>query len=95
MRWLPGGTFRIGAEHSYPEEAPVHSVTVSGFWMDEYTVTNAEFTAFVAATDYRTVAERPLNPADYPGAQPELLKPGSSMFFMPTRQVNLHDICSR
>ena len=95
MRWIPGGTFRMGAEHSYPEEAPVHRVTVSGFWMDEHTVTNAEFTAFVAATDYRTVAERPLNPAEYPGAQTELLKPGSSVFFMPTRQVNLHDICSR
>ena len=38
MRWVPGGTFRMGADLSYPEEAPVHMVTVSGFWMDEYTV---------------------------------------------------------
>ena len=68
---------------------------MSGFWMDEHTVTNTEFTAFVAATGYRTVAERPLNPADYPGTQLELLKPGSSVFFMPTRRVNLHDVCSR
>jgi formylglycine-generating enzyme required for sulfatase activity len=63
--------------------------------MDEHTITNTEFTAFVAATGHRTVAERPLNPADYPGTQLELLKPGSSVFFMPTRRVNLHDICSR
>ena len=56
MRWIPGGTFRMGADGSYPEEAPVHSVTVSGFWMDEYAVTNAEFAAFVAATGYMTLA---------------------------------------
>ena len=58
----------MGADGFYPEEAPVHTVTVSGFWMDEHTVTNAEFATFVAATGYRTVAERPLDPATYPGA---------------------------
>ena len=31
-------------------------------------VTNARFAAFVAATGYVTVAERPLDPADFPGA---------------------------
>jgi formylglycine-generating enzyme required for sulfatase activity len=95
MRWIPGGTFRMGAEQSYPEEAPVHSVTVGGFWMDEHTVTNAEFAAFVAATGYRTVAERPLDPAAYPGAQPELLLPGAAVFFMPPARVDLRDIGSR
>src|SRR5690242_8689253 len=63
MCWIPGGTFRMGAADGYPEEAPVHTVSVSGFWMDPYTVTNAEFAGFVAATGYRTVAERPLDPA--------------------------------
>jgi formylglycine-generating enzyme len=95
MRWIPGGTFRMGAEKSYPEEAPVHTVTVGGFWMDEHAVTNAEFAAFVAATGYTTVAERPLNPADYPGADPALLKPGSAVFFMPSGRVNVNDIHSR
>jgi formylglycine-generating enzyme required for sulfatase activity len=95
MRWIPGGTFRMGAEQSYPEEAPVHTVAVSGFWMDEHTVTNQEFAAFVEATGYRTVAERPLDPAMYPGAQPELLTPGAAVFFMPTRRVNMNDIHSR
>src|SRR5271166_2499857 len=95
MRWIEGGTFRMGAENAYPEEAPVHTVTVSGFWMDEYAVTNGEFAAFVAATGYRTVAERPLDPAAYPGAEPELLKPGSSVFFMPAGRVNMNDIRSR
>ena len=24
MRWIPGGTFRMGSEDFYPEERPVH-----------------------------------------------------------------------
>lgn len=95
MRWVPGGTFGMGADQSYPEEAPVHTVTVSGLWMDEHTVTNAEFAAFVAATGYQTIAERPLDPAMYPGAQPELLTPGAAVFFMPTGRVNMNNIHSR
>jgi formylglycine-generating enzyme required for sulfatase activity len=43
-------------------------------------VTNAEFGRFVDATGYVTVAERPADPADYPGAQPELLVPASVVF---------------
>ena len=58
----------MGSDRHYPEEMPVHEVTVDGFWIDQYTVTNRDFAGFVAATGYRTVAERPLNPADYPGA---------------------------
>jgi formylglycine-generating enzyme required for sulfatase activity len=95
MRWIAGGTFRMGAENAYPEEAPVRLVTVSGFWMDEYAVTNAEFAAFILATKYCTVAERPLDPAAYPGAQPELLKPGSAVFFMPSAPANMSNIRSR
>ncbi len=95
MRWIPGGTFRMGADRSYPEEAPVRPVTVSGFWMDEHTVTNAEFAAFVDVTGYRTLAERPLDPATYPGAQPELLKPGSAVFFMPTGPISMNNIHNR
>ncbi len=79
---IPGGTFRMGSDRHYREEAPVRRVTVSPFWMDAHTVTNTEFTAFVTATDYITVAERPLNEADYPGAKPELLAPGALVFHM-------------
>ena len=92
MRWLPGGTFRMGAERAYPEEAPVHKVTIGGFWIDEYAVTNRDFAAFVATTGYRTVAERPLNPADYPGAAPQMLKPGSLVFHKTRGPVDLRDI---
>lgn len=92
MRWIPGGTYWMGSDHHYPEEAPAHPVTVSGFWMDCFAVTNMQFARFVDATHYVTVAERPLNPADYPGALPELLVPGSLVFRKPAGRVDLRDI---
>ena len=63
----------MGSDKHYPEERPVHRVTVDGFWMDRYPVTNARFARFVEATGFTTFAEIPPNPADYPGALPELL----------------------
>jgi formylglycine-generating enzyme len=50
MIWIPGGTFLMGSDKHYPEEAPAHEVTVDGFWMDQHTVTNEEFRKFVEAT---------------------------------------------
>jgi formylglycine-generating enzyme required for sulfatase activity len=91
MAWIPPGTFRMGSEDWYPEEAPVHGVSVDGFWMDAHTVTVAEFRRFVEATDYVTLAERPLDPAVYPMADPALLVPGA-LVFRPTRgPVDLSD----
>lgn len=84
---ITGGTFRMGSDKHYPEERPAHIVTVDGFWMDRYAVTNAGFAAFVAATGYVTFAERPLDPALYPGAKPELLTPGSAVFRAPGRSI--------
>ncbi|WP_084557776.1 formylglycine-generating enzyme family protein [Hamadaea tsunoensis] len=81
---LPGGTFVMGSDRHYPEEAPAHRVSVDGFAIDRYAVTNERFAAFVTATGYVTVAERPLDPAQFPGAPPENLVPGS-MVFTPTR----------
>jgi len=80
MVWISGGTFQMGSDRHYPEEAPAHKVKVDPFWMSAYAVTNAEFGRFVDATGYVTVAERPADPADYPGAQPELLVPASVVF---------------
>jgi formylglycine-generating enzyme required for sulfatase activity len=80
MVWIPGGTFLMGSDRAYPEEAPAHKVKVAGFWIGAHAVTNAEFARFVDATGYVTVAERPADPADYPGAQPELLVPASVVF---------------
>ena len=84
--------FLMGSDRHYPEEAPVHEVMVGGFWIDEYAVTNRQFAAFVAATGYRTVAERPPDPADYPGALPEMLKPGALVFRRTRGPVDLRDI---
>ncbi len=91
MRHIPGGTFLMGSDHHYRDERPAHKVTVNGFWIDETTVTNAEYAAFVAATGYVTVAERPLDPADYPGADPKMLEPGSLVFRMTDGPVDLSD----
>lgn len=92
MAWIPGGTFRMGSEDFYPEERPVHRATVTGFWMDVHPVTNAAFRRFVAATGYVTLAERPPDPACYPGIDPSLLVPGSLVFRPPPHRVPLHDV---
>jgi formylglycine-generating enzyme len=92
MAWVPGGTFRMGSDRHYPEERPVHHVAVDGFWIDTDPVTNAQFARFVAATGYVTVAERPLDPADFPGANAELLKPGALVFRKTASPVDLRDI---
>ena len=91
MVWIPGGTFLMGSDHHYPEEAPAHKVTVNGFWMDRYAVTNADFRRFVEATRYVTLAERPANAADYPGAKPELLEPSAVVFRKTAGPVDLRD----
>jgi formylglycine-generating enzyme len=91
MAWIPGGTFTMGSNDHYPEEAPSHRVTVDGFWMDRHVVTNIDFRRFVDATGYVTLAERPANAADYPGAKAEMLVPSSVMFEKPPHRVDLRD----
>jgi formylglycine-generating enzyme required for sulfatase activity len=81
----------MGSDRHYPEEAPAHLQTVGGFWMDKYLVTNSEFSRFVAATGYLTVAERVPDAALYPGALPHLLVPGSVVFRRPSRHVDLRN----
>ena len=80
MRLVPGGEFTMGSERFYPEEAPSRRVRVDAFLMDEAPVTNAAFAAFVAATSYVTVAEKPVLAQDYPGLDPELAIAGSAVF---------------
>src|SRR6476660_3452334 len=91
MAWIPGGTFAMGSDDWYPEERPVHPVSVDGFWMDTHPVTVAEFRRFVKATGYVTVTERPLDPALYPDADPSLLVPGGLVFHRTRGPVDLHD----
>src|SRR5437764_13692276 len=80
MVFIKGGSFSMGSDKFYPEEKPVRQVTVDGFYIDQYEVTNEDYKRFVKDTGYVTVAERPLNPDDYPGAKPELLAPGALVF---------------
>jgi formylglycine-generating enzyme len=92
MVWVPGGGFRMGSADFYPEERPVREVEVHGFWVDEHPVTVREYRRFVRATGYVTVAERPLDPARFPEADPALLHPGSLVFFPTDRPVDLRDV---
>jgi formylglycine-generating enzyme len=91
MHWVPGGTFRMGSNEHYPEEAPSQMVSVDGFWIDPSPVTNTQFEAFVRATGHRTFAEIPPDPAQYPGAKPELMHPGSLVFKKPGGPVDMRD----
>ncbi|MEJ0007313.1 MAG: SUMF1/EgtB/PvdO family nonheme iron enzyme [Steroidobacteraceae bacterium] len=89
MAYIPPGTFQMGSDRHYPEEAPAHKVRVNGFWIDKYAVTNFDFNRFVQQTGYVTMAERPANAQDYPGAAPELLVPSSVMFRRTSGPVDL------
>src|SRR5262245_26046135 len=88
MVWIPGGTFRMGSDKHYPEERPVHRVTVDGFWIDRYPVTNRRFTRFVESAHHVSFAELVPNAADYPGALPEMLYAGSLVFIKPPGAVD-------
>ena len=92
MAWVPGGGFLMGSDEFYPEERPARRVEVDGFWVDDHPVTVAEFGLFVSATRYVTVAERPLDPADYLDADPALLQPGSLVFQPTAGPVDLRDV---
>jgi formylglycine-generating enzyme required for sulfatase activity len=91
MVWVPSGQFLMGSNDHYPEEAPAHRVHVDGFWIDRFTVTNAQFAEFVADTGHVTVAEKPPDPALYPDADPSLMEPASVVFTPPSRPVSLSD----
>ena len=91
MVQVAGGRFRMGSAGFYPEEGPVREVTVDGFWIDRFPVTNEAFGRFVAATGYVTVAERTPAAEDFPGAPPENLVPGSMVFQKRTEPVDLRN----
>ncbi len=102
MRWIPGGVFMMGSDDpmAWAEERPAHNAKVHGFWMDEHEVTNAEFAAFIAATNYVTDAEKAPTleeimsqvPPGTPPPDPSLLVPGALVFEMPDHEVPLNDM---
>ena len=89
MVLIPGGTFLMGSDHHYTEEAPAHRVTVDPFWIDVTPVTNRQFAAFVAETGHKTSAEIAPRAEDYPGALPHMLRAGSLTFQPPAGPVPL------
>jgi formylglycine-generating enzyme required for sulfatase activity len=89
MLYVPGGTFRMGSDRHYPEEAPVHRVAVGGFWIDRTPVTNSQFRDFINATGHITFAELTPDAKDYPDALPHMLKAGSLVFTPPSQAVDL------
>ena len=88
---VPGGTFYMGSDKHYPEEAPAHQVCVDGFRIDRHPVTNRQFREFVRATGHVTFAEIPPDPKDYPGALPHMIYAGSLVFTPPAHPVDLRD----
>ena len=92
MVWIPSTIYQMGSSDHYPEERPVNRVTVDGFWMDRYPVTNERFARFVEATGHTTFAEIPPDPAQYPGALPHMLYAGSLVFVQPAGPVDRRNI---
>src|ERR1700744_3711206 len=88
MVWIAGGTFRMGSDHHYAEEAPAHRVSVDGFWLDRTPVTTSQFKQFRKATGHKTSAEIAPCPEDYPGALPDMLYAGSLVFVRPPSTVD-------
>lgn len=102
MALIPAGEFTMGSDADYalPNERPAHRVKVSAFLMDKHPVTNAAFEKFVAATGYKTVAERAVDweeikkqvPPGTPKPPDEALQPGSLVFRPTDGPVPLDDM---
>jgi formylglycine-generating enzyme required for sulfatase activity len=91
MVWVEGGTFMMGSNKAYPDEKSTHKVTIDGFWIDKYEVTNVQFAKFIEETGHVTVAERVPNPDEIVGAPPEMYKPGSAVFTPPAQGSDKKD----
>jgi formylglycine-generating enzyme len=89
---VPGGRYLVGSNDHYAEEGPARHVHVDPFRIDVHAVTNRQYARFVESTGYVTVAERPLDPDDFPGAPPENLVPGSMVFTRTPGPVNLRHL---
>lgn len=95
MLLIPSGTLNMGGDNKQADknELPKHKVAINEFWMDETEVTNAQFAKFTEATNYLTIAERPVIweeikaslPPNTPKPPDSLLLPGA-LVFQPTSQ---------
>lgn len=102
MVYIPSGTLNMGGdnEQASPNELPKHQIELAAFWMDETEVTNAQFQKFVTATNYITVAERPIDweelkkdlPPNTPKPADSILQPGALVFYQTSQPVDLNDV---
>lgn len=88
---IEGGSFEMGSAEHYREEGPVRTVRVKPFLISATEITNAQFAAFVEATDYVTTAELGLDPSGHPDLPDTLLKPGSMVFAPPRKPISRLD----
>jgi formylglycine-generating enzyme required for sulfatase activity len=91
MAAIPAGSFLMGSDRHYREEAPAHRVSVGAFHIDRHAVTNAEFRRFVDATGHVTSAELPADPIQFPDVKAEMLVPSSVVFRKADRPVDLRN----
>lgn len=101
MVWIPEGDFQMGGDNKQAsaDEFPKHRVKVKGFWIDQTEVTNKQFAAFIAATKYKTTAERKpdweqLKHQVPPGTPkpPDSILVAASLVFKPAKaQVDLNN----
>ncbi len=101
MVWIPGGDFQMGSnsEIGWQDERPAHQVRVSGFFLDETEVTNAQFAKFVEETGYVTTAEKAPAleeimsqvPPGTPPPDEKVLVAASMVFSPPKSKVPLDD----
>jgi len=104
MVWISGGEFTMGSDDVFAKrnEQPPHRVKVTGFWMDETPVTNAQFERFVKASGYVTVAERKPDweelrkqlPPGTPKPEESALVPGSMVFTPSDGPVDLREMAN-
>ncbi len=52
MVYIPAGSYFMGSNTGFPDEKPVHKVTVKGFYMYEKPVTNRQYSMFMKATGH-------------------------------------------
>ena len=101
MALIPSGTLNMGGDNDQADinEFPKHQVVINGFWMDETEVTNKQFSEFVNATNYITIAERPIEweeikktlPPNTPEIPDSLLQPGALVFQKTDQPVSLNN----
>ncbi len=67
MVLIKSGSFQMGSNDGSDNEKPIHTVTVSDFYLSKYEVTVAEFRAFINDSGYVTDAEKEGNSYGYDG----------------------------